>query len=314
MSKTLSDKILTILELLKRRRVGGAIGLLSENFINKNPYLWYLSKTHDDQLVPFEIYGITMYLSLTDEGISHDLLHYGERELEATAIMRSEFKRMKNSTERTVTVLEIGANRGYYAFQAADILGESAEIYAIEPSLDNIESLEKGISTNGFDSIIQLDHCAIGAETTTGDLNLSTKSNSHTLQSIPESKSSKYSGETLEVDVYSIDDYLDIIEKQPEDIDIVRMDIEGYEWHAFQGMDSILQSNSSLVIFVELHPHRVEYDRLESIVNDIELNGFKLVNASSSVATDLKDFNAIKSHLDTEKGNHSVELIAKRSS
>ena len=314
MSKKLSDKILTILELFKRRKTGGAIGLISENFINKNPYIWYLNKIHDNELVPFEIYGITMYLSLTDEGISHDLLHYGERELEATAIMRSEFKRIKNSTQGTTTVLEIGANRGYYAFQAADILGESAEIYAIEPSLDNIESLKKGISTNGFGRIIELDHCAIGAETTTGDLNLSAKSNSHTLQSIPESKSSKYSGETLEVDVYSIDDYLDIIEKQPEEIDIIRMDIEGYEWHAFQGMDLILQSNSPVVIFVELHPHRVEHNRLESIVDDIEHNGFELINASSSVATDLEDFDAIKSHLDTEKGSHSVELIAKRSS
>ncbi|WP_436901112.1 hypothetical protein [Halovenus halobia] len=48
-----------------------------------------------------------MLLSPGNPGISSELFHFGTREPEATAIMRSEFERINDDVDRPV-VLEIG--------------------------------------------------------------------------------------------------------------------------------------------------------------------------------------------------------------
>jgi FkbM family methyltransferase len=205
----------------------------------------------------------------------------------------------------------VGANRGYYAFQAADILGDRADIHAIEPGPQNVFALERGRSANGFGERVHIRRCAFGNENTVSELNVSSNSNCHTLGDIPDSMSGKYRGGIIETEVYTVDRYLKKIGKNPSNVDVVRMDVEGYEWHVFSGMKALIESNSPLVLFVELHPHRVEYERLAEIIDGLENTGFSIVSASSKVDS-FESFSAIKSHLDTEDHNHTVELIVRR--
>lgn len=307
-SKT-KEKGTRLLWLIRTGRLPQAVGYGSKFLLGRSLYIDHLATylTTDD--IPVRVEGNTMFLSPSDSGISAELFHFGTREQRATAIMRSEFERIRRNVDQP-TVLEIGANRGYYAFLAADVLGENARIIALEPDPENFEALNKGIDANGFGTI-SATRCAVGDEDTTETLNIAETSNSHTLQSVDEDDD-KYTGETVETPVRRIPTLIEDRGLQPEDIDVVRMDVEGFESAVFRGMGKLLNADSELLVFVELHPHRVPATELDSIITDLEDGGFEFVHASSSAKSDLKGFDAVRRHLQTPKGRHTVELIAKR--
>src|SRR5690606_8002217 len=78
------------------------------------------------------LYSYRMLLDLEDKGISRTLLLFGERELEHKIML----ERVLRSG---MTVLDIGANIGYYALMARGIIGPSGTLIAVEPSPSNIE-------------------------------------------------------------------------------------------------------------------------------------------------------------------------------
>jgi len=305
----LREKVGRLGWLIRTGRFPQAIGYASQLVLGRSLYIDHLATylTTDD--IPVQVEGSTMYLSPSDPGISAELFHFGAREQRATAIMRSEFAQIREQVNRPV-VLEIGANRGYYAFLAATELGEPARIVALEPDPENFEALRKGIETNGF-STISAKRCAVGDEETTETLNIAETSNSHTLQSVS-NEDEKYTGEGVETRVTQISTLIEDEGLDAQDIDVVRMDVEGYERAVFRGMEKLLEADSDLLVFVELHPHRVPAKELDEIVTDIEDTGLEFVHASSSAKPKLTGFDAVRRHLQTPDGRHTVELIAKR--
>jgi hypothetical protein len=57
----------------------------------------------------------------------------------------------------------------------------------------------------------------------------------------------------VETPMVTIDKFLDDNNLKPEDIDYLRMDIEGYEVVAFQGMLNLLKAKNPLKILMEIH-------------------------------------------------------------
>ena len=55
------------------------------------------------------------------------------------------------------TVLDLGANIGYYAIMEAKV-GSSGKIYAIEPDPRNIEILIKNLKLNKINDIFEFEH------------------------------------------------------------------------------------------------------------------------------------------------------------
>lgn len=309
MKSKIKEKGTRLLWLIRTGRLPQAVGYGSQFLIGRSLYIDHLATylTTDD--IPVRVEGYTMYLSPIDPGISAELFHFGTREQQATAVMRSEFERIGEKANRP-TVLDIGANRGYYAFLAADTLGEHARIFALEPDPENFEALNKGIEANEF-TTISTDRRAVGDEETTEALNIARASNSHTLQSVDEGDQ-KYTGETVETRVTQISTLIEEKGLDMEDIDVVRMDVEGYEYAAFGGMKELLNADSELLVFVELHPHRVPTADLDAIISELESVDFEIIHASSSAAETLDSFAAVRDHLNTTNSRHTVELIVKR--
>lgn len=295
--------------LLRNGRVPQAIGFTSQFVLGHSLYIDHLKTYFASDQLPVQVEGNVMYLSPSDPGISTELFHFGTHEPEATGIMRRAFRQLSASSDDPV-VLDIGSHRGYYAFQAADILSEEGTVYAFEPEPSNFEALRRGIETNGFGNV-HAERCAIGAENTTGELKTARSSNSHTLQDVSMT-SEKYTGETVETDVYRVDTYLQNADIAPEEVDLLRIDVEGYEGAVFEGIEEVLNADSDLLVFVELHPHRVEPADLHSIVDALDAAGFRLVHASSSAVSDLPDYDAVRRHTGVRAGRHTVELIAQR--
>lgn len=103
------------------------------------------SKTKSGILVR-NIQGSRMQLRIDDEGISADLALDGIREPMST-------KTVKEEVKKGYTVIEIGANIGYYALMESKLVESKGKVYAIEPLHRNFRNLKKNIELNSYKNI-----------------------------------------------------------------------------------------------------------------------------------------------------------------
>ena len=182
------------------------------------------------------VQGSKMLLDLTDPGINRDLFLYGKREPSSTDIYRRQLS-------PGMTIVDVGANIGYYVLIEAQALGNSGKIYAIEPAPKNFEMLQKNLHLNAVGCEIESHNLAISDHVGQVSFELAGASNHHRLAVNGSSSNS------IEVEATTLDVLLD-----DEKIDMVRMDAEGAEWVILRGMRGILASDRPLKMFIEVHP------------------------------------------------------------
>lgn len=185
-----------------------------------------------------EINKSKMNLNLCDPGISRDLLMAGIREPTHT-------KFMKDILKKGDTIIDIGANIGYYALMESRIIGEKGKVYAVEPILNNIFMLKKNINLNNYKNI-EVFNVAIGGENKKDYIYLSKKSNWCTL--INNNKKENLKNKIV-TEVVTLDKFI----QGKRFPDLIRMDVEGYEKQIIEGMKNILNMRQPLKIFMELH-------------------------------------------------------------
>lgn len=190
-----------------------------------------------------EIEGSRMALDLRDVGISRELALKGVHEANSTQQFRNEIK-------PGMTVVEVGANIGYYALIEARIIGSAGRIYAFEPSPDNFVSLERNLALNGADAITEAHQMAVGAESGTSTLYMMDKGNTSSLIKRGGGDGISQVAE-IEVETVTLDEFFD---GRDVKIDYFRMDVEGFETEIIQGMSRILSSpDRPAGAFVEVH-------------------------------------------------------------
>jgi len=194
-----------------------------------------------------------MLLDLNDKGISRDLYQFGIRE-------RTSTKMIKKILEPGKIVADIGANIGYYALIEASI---GAKVYAIEPVPDNYYALNKNIKLNKYKNI-ETYNLAIGDKTGKQTIYLSEKTNLHSMIN--------KEGTPLQINVDTLDNFL----SDKEIPDIVRMDVEGYEYEILQGMAKTLKKmKTGSWLFIEVHD--LGSKRAEKVMSMIKEAGFILI-------------------------------------
>lgn len=117
--------------------------------------------------------GRKMFLRTDDYGISLSLALDGLRE-------KDHYQRVREFLEEGDTVLEVGANIGYFALLEAEEVGETGFVYAVEPISENIELMRKSLESNSFDNF-ELFEIAMSEETGEAEINLASNSNTHTM-------------------------------------------------------------------------------------------------------------------------------------
>lgn len=289
------------------------IGYLSEEVVGEDLYLRWLHDQSRDGLVLRETRHGEMFLDIEDPGLSRRILRYGVHEETSSQIYRRELRKLADEIEGEVTVLEIGANIGYFLLMAADVLGERAWIEAIEPHPRNVEILRKNVSRNGLDEQVAVVEGAVGAEPGSGVLNVMPESNWHTVAT----DGGAHAGavETLDIDIRCVESHLDEQGHTPEDVNVVRFDVEGYEDEILAGMQSVLEADSPLLCYVELHPVLLDDDTLEWVIEQFEESGLELVSAVDYEPIEwdgkpvpAEEFADIREYRDTG----SLEIIARR--
>ena len=191
-----------------------------------------------------------MFLDANDPGISRTLALFGTREKEHIYILQRELK-------EGMVVLDIGANIGYYALMEAALVGEQGHVYAVEPSPQNYLLLNKNVKLNDFEKVIETFQIGISDRIGVAKLHLASSSNLHTFHPIKYNytQDDYLSDNVIDVPTTTISDFAGDKKK----IDLIRMDIEGYEVEAFRGMMKILVEDrfSPKILF---ETHRPKYD------------------------------------------------------
>ena len=141
------------------------------------------------------------------------------------------------------TVLDIGANIGFYSKILANCTGASGKVHAFEPDKTNFKYL-KG-NTAKLNNVI-LNNKAVSEKTEelkiykSKDLNVD-----HRTYPVGEYESIET------IDAVSIDDYIDGKFR----VQVVKMDIQGFEVSALKGMQKTVTSNPKIVLLLELWPY-----------------------------------------------------------
>ncbi len=222
--------------------------------------LYAIYKLIGKRFVISEVLGNKMVLDLKNGGVSGTLFVHGERELLETEVVLNELREDMN-------ILELGANIGYYAIKEASLL-TTGKIFAFEPDPRNVEVLEKNVELNGFQDKMKIYPFAAGDEDTTKEFGLSQKTN---LSGFVDNKKV----DSISVKCVKLDNFSDL---KNEKINLIRMDIEGYECMVIDGMKELLERSNDIKIMMEVHP--TVYDEGKFNFNDrlrlLEKMGFRV--------------------------------------
>lgn len=274
--------------------------------VRDEAYDQYLRARATDGVLEREINGHTMYLDVTDAGISRDLIRSGRNESITSRAYAEALDSLAGDVPGEVAVLEVGANIGYNALTAFSALGDRARVYAVEPEPSNLELFERTMAANGYADRVEVDRCAFGSTDGTAEMYLSSQSNWHTFEPAKvEFKPDEYDG-TLEVPIRTGESFLASKGLAPEDVHVVRMDVEAYEGEVLRGMESVFEAPGPLLANVELHPHLLDRETNDYIVDLFDSNGFELVSAAQN--DDVVDIDSFEELHDCRW----VEIVARK--
>ena len=185
-----------------------------------------------------------MVLSKTDTDISPQIAKFGwyEDEKFDTQIFEKYLK-------KGMTVLDLGANIGFYSLLARSIVGEKGKVFSFEPFPGNISLLRESIKQNGFTNVFVIES-AVSDKSGTSTFYLSPDACSeHSLLDLWFEYDDTSIEKPIQVQVTRIDDYF--ANNPDTKIDFIKMDIEGSESMALQGMQKTLEQNQKISILTE---------------------------------------------------------------
>lgn len=213
-------------------------------------------KSLPKKIIKKRINDYELFINSNGKGIHRDLTINSIREPISTKIVNSLLK------EGDV-VLEAGANIGYYAILESKRVGEKGLVYAVEPSKENFNLLNKNIQLNGLKNIKTFN---LGFNKIEGiiNLNISKDSNLNTPMEIKNPlRVEKVRGTT-------IDNFF----KNKKKPSFMRMDIEGFEDNVFYGANKTLDYLEN--IFVELHFPLLGKERMTNLLIFLKNKGFEI--------------------------------------
>ena len=280
--------------IIKQEGLSAALKAACNFFTNKYFHLKYrllipYYNTFQHGLALRKIQGNKMYLSINDSGLSRDLLFSDIREPLQTNLV-------KQLVQPGMTVVDIGANLGYYVLIEAAIVGRTGKVYAIEPIPGSYEILKKNVYINKYENIVETHLCAISDTNSVSRIAMAKQKNFSTMF-LEEDEMSDWMKKqleisiekTLDVETVTLDKFL--ADKKP--VDFIRMDVEGYEGRIIKGMlDTVKNSGSSLRLFMEMHPGVFgdSAAMVAEIIRDLTIMGFKVKFIVNTDGTELLDF------------------------
>jgi FkbM family methyltransferase len=145
----------------------------------------------------------------------------------------------KTLLSKNDTIIDVGANIGILSIIGAKIVGEKGKVFAFEPVPENYDSLVNNIKLNRLSNINAVKK-AVGEKK--GKLEIYLAKNSIGTHSFIEKENHVIAAKEV-VQVISLDNYL----KDEKSIDVLKVDVEGFEPYVFRGATKTLQKTKYLL-------------------------------------------------------------------
>lgn len=144
---------------------------------------------------------------------------------------------------------DLGANIGYITLLLARCVGESGQVIAIEALPDNLERLDSNITLNKLDPIVKIVHGAVVERSQQVNFYVGPSDGMGKVEGSAGRQDLEYS-ETITVEGIALDDF--VYQSGNPVPQFVKIDIEGGEVLAFQGMKRVL-NDARPIVLMELH-------------------------------------------------------------
>lgn len=193
------------------------------------------------QTMEIAVLDFRMIVDPNQSGVVPDLLRDGVFEKTETAVLQ---KHLRSGN----VFVDIGSNIGYYTVIASRIVGESGKVYAFEPEPENFKFLLKNIELNKLSNVVTTQKAVSDKSgSTTLFLNEGNTGGHHLAD--------RGDGSTgITIESVTLDEFLG---PQAPRVDILKMDIEGYEPFAFRGMQQIMRNNRDILLITEYYPEMI---------------------------------------------------------
>ena len=193
-----------------------------------------------------------------DPGVSRELGVYHVHEPVATSFLTS-------MIASGMAVVDVGSNLGYYVLHESRCVGSNGAVVAIEPVPHNLDYLRANVAANNLQNVTIVE-TALGSAHGLGQLHLATESNWHSMILLKGVHSA-----TLRVKLTTLDRL--VAELNLPRVDLVRMDIEGYEVEVIGGMIATLARDRPTLV-IELHPTIIGREQSDYLLSVLEKVGY----------------------------------------
>ena len=169
---------------------------------------------------------------------------------------REEQQLLKKILSAGSVVVDAGANIGIYSQFLSRCVGPTGVVHSFEPSPENFKRLQSAMRKLAN---VRLCQAAVGECSGRSKLYVSDKLNvdHRTYATDGDSRCA------VPIDIIALDDYFE----PDQHVDLIKMDIQGYELHALRGANRVLADNPDAKLLLEFWPYGLK----QAGVNWVEL-------------------------------------------
>jgi FkbM family methyltransferase len=142
-----------------------------------------------------------------------------------------------------MTVVDIGANIGVYSRFFAGLVGVNGKVVAFEPAPDVFRRLRDNVA--GLSQVEPI-HAAVAGNT--GEIVLFESDELNVDHRVYDTGENR---RRIRVPCWALDDYI----APDQRVDVIKIDVQGFELCALRGAERILKSNAEIVVLMEFWPH-----------------------------------------------------------
>lgn len=176
---------------------------------------------------------------------------------------------LKKIIQPNMTIVDIGACRGYYSLLSAKLMLDKGKIFSLEPEPSNCKWLLRSITANNYSSICVL-QMAVSNKNGHTKLYKSNVSGRHSIIA----KNTKR--DSIEVKTIKLDTF--IKKHNINEINIIKIDVEGADIEVLEGAREYLKKCNQTHILMDIH----KVDR-KKIFNLLTKYGFKIFRISRNM-------------------------------
>lgn len=209
-------------------------GFMVDSFLNSVEFKEAQAGRNTPALV--DLPGFRMYVRLNDNFIGAHIAREHSYEPHVSRVV-------SELLSEGDTFVDVGANIGFFAMLAASLVGPAGRVVAFEPNPANCDLLRRSIEANDFAGRVDLHPMAVAERRM--QLHFVTPGIDSNGRLATSAEEAAEQSDLPAIEAVALDEALAGLER----IDVIKMDVEGAEARAWQGMQAIIARHRPALVF-----------------------------------------------------------------